>query len=214
MIVCEGWKIDEATGLVLGRNLEPDVYCQNSAPLYVYNRSVRFRDLCHRYLRCEDVHKIMYVFSCLEDLWQKDKRRYSKTRKYFLSQKLLCKEIARYKCVPCSIGRPIHDRRRLKCQMDILELLFKDFLLIKKETCQRKYTSGNNPNNITSRRQQNFPWQGGTLQGTPYEILEQLMTSRHLWHSNSGPTIQHTCYEAQSSECQSTQSLQPSPKSP
>ena len=215
MIVDEGWIIDPETGIVISRHLEPDIYSRDSAPLYVYNRSVRFRELCYKYVSCQHVSRIMRVFCSLEELWQKDKNKYSTTRKYFLSQKLLCKEIASYIGVKCKIRRPIHDKKRLKSQMDILGRLFKDFLLIKTDhlPCLPKCISDNNPNNITLDPAQSYPWPAGKLPATPLEMLELLTTSKLRWRSSLGQTIRPICYGQPSSQCRSTQNLQPSPRS-
>ena len=103
MFVEEGFIISE-TGVVIRRNLEPDTYNRDSAPLYVYNRSVRFRELCHKHIEDYDsIGKIMNIFGIMEELWQGDIKRYSATRKYFLSQKLLLKQIALYIGCKCSI---------------------------------------------------------------------------------------------------------------
>ena len=55
----EGFIVSE-TGLVLRRHLEPDTYNRDSAPLYVYNRSVR--ELCNKHIDdYESIRKIMSV---------------------------------------------------------------------------------------------------------------------------------------------------------
>ena len=195
MIIEEGWRIDETTGILLGRHLEPDQYTQDSAPLYVYNRSVRFRELCYKFVDPPSVPKIMRIFCCLEDFWQKDKTKYSTTRKYFLSQKLLCKEIASFIGVPCRIKRPIHDKKRLAKQMEILKRLFADFLLLKKEQpqCRHKCISDNNPSNITFDPARSYPFPAGKLPDTPLGMLELLATLRPRWRSSLEPTIRPTC---------------------
>lgn len=195
MIVEEGWRIDENTGILLGRHLEPDQYTHDSAPLYVYNRSVRFRELCYKFVDPPNVQKIMRIFCCLEDLWTKDKDKYSTTRKYFLSQKLLCKEISSYTGVPCRIKRPIHDKKRLAKQMEILQRLFADFLLLKKEQplCRHKCISDNNLSNTIFDQAPSYPFPAGKLPDTPLGMLELIATFRRRWHSNSGATTQPIC---------------------
>ena len=187
-VVEEGWLVDPEPGVVSGRNVEPDVYNHDSAPLYVYNRSVRFRELCYRYIANHNyIARILHIFTSLEDLWTKDKNRYSVTRKYFLSQKLLCKQIAQYIGCRCSIKRPIHDRKRLQTQMEILARLFKDFLLIKKESsvCQLPYILDRNQKHTTFNLRQSCRWPAGRLPGTPFETRELLMTLAQQWHSSS-----------------------------
>ena len=195
MIIEDGWRNDETTGILLGRHLEPDQYTHDSAPLYVYNRSVRFRELCYKFVDPPSVQKIMRIFCCLEDFWQKDKTKYSTTRKYFLSQKLLCKEIASYIGVSCRIKRPIHDKKRLANQMEILQRLMADFLLLKKEQprCRLKCTSDNNPSNIIFDQAPSYPFPAGKLPDTPLGMLELIATFRHRWPSNLGATTRHIC---------------------
>ena len=187
-VIDEGFLIDPATGIVLRRHIEPDVYNHDSAPLYVYNRSVRFRELCYRFIVNHNyIAHVLHIFCKLEDLWTKDKKRYSTTRKYFLSQKLLCKEIAKYIGCKCSIKRPIHDRKRLQIQMEILGRLFKDFLLIKKESaiCPHPYILDRKAKHTTFSPQPSYHWPAGKLPGTPSEIVDLLMTFRRQWRSSS-----------------------------
>ena len=188
MIVEEGWLVDPETGVVSGRNVEPDVYNRDSSPLYVYNRSVRFRELCYRFIPNHNyIARILHIFTSLEDLWTKDKNRYSVTRKYFLSQKLLCKQIAQYIGCRCSIKRPIHDRKRLQTQMEIFARLFKDFLLIKKESsvCRLPYILDRNQKHTTSNLQQSYRWPADRSPDTPFETRELLMTLALQWPSSS-----------------------------
>ena len=178
----EGFIVSD-TGVVIRRHLEPDTYNRDSAPLYVYNRSVRFRELCVKHVDYESIGEIMKIFVAMEDLWAKDIKRYSATRKYFLSQKLLLKQIALYIGCKCSIKRPIHDKKRLNTQMEIFQLLLKDFLCCNK--CQHKCISGPSRSNTTSGRLQNYPWPEGKSPVTPLEIQELMMTFQPQWRSNS-----------------------------
>ena len=178
----EGFIISE-TGVIIRRNLEPDTYNRDSAPLYVYNRSVRFRELCMKHVDYEAIRDIMRIFVAMEDLWQRDIKRYSDTRKYFLSQKLLLKQIALYIGVKCSIKRPIHDRKRLATQMQIFQKLLEDFLCCNK--CPLKCISENKPNNTTSGRLPNYPYPAGKLPVTQSEIQDLLMTFKRPWRFNS-----------------------------
>lgn len=189
----EGFLISE-TGVLIRRNLEPDTYNRDSAPLYVYNRSVRFRELCNQHVDYESIRAIMRIFVAMEDLWQRDIKRYSDTRKYFLSQKLLLKQIALYIGVKCSIKRPIHDRRRLATQMEIFQKLLKDFLFDNK--CQHKCISESSLNNTTSGRLPNYPYPAGKLPVTQSEIQDLLMILKVQCPSSLGWIIQHTCYVA------------------
>ena len=180
----EGFIVSE-TGLVLRRHLEPDTYNRDSAPLYVYNRSVRFRELCNKHIDdYESIRKIMKMFASMEDLWQRDREKYSKTRKYFLSQKLLLKQISLYIGCKCTIKRPIHDKKRYANQMVIFELLLRDFLFHNK--CQHKCISEPNRSSTISGRLPNYPWPAGKSPATPSEIKELLMTFQLPWHFNLG----------------------------
>ena len=125
VIIEDGMRIDTETGIVLGPFLEPDAFAVNSAPLYIYNRSIRFYTLCRRFMPgpCEHINTVVAAFVQLEESWNVDKEKYL-PRKYFLSQKLLCKQLCSEYGFPCSIQKAIHDKKRREVQLKIYRDLF------------------------------------------------------------------------------------------
>lgn len=183
VIVEDGMRIDSATGVLLGPNLEPDVYSASACPLYIYNRSIRFYSLCRRYMvgPNEQVEAVVSKFCELEECWNTNKEKYL-PRKYFLSQKLLCLELCKLLGFQCDIVKAISDKSRLHVQLTIYKDLFDT---IKGKTWQRESTSANKQNNINFGPVRSSLSQVGTLPATPLEMLERLMTSRRIWHSSS-----------------------------
>jgi len=180
VVLDNGYKYDCFTGVLLGQYLEPDKYNVHSAPLFVYNRTDRFYLLCQRSMPgpYSDINMCVKMFQKLEDVWNDRKDKY-KPRKYFLSQKLLCKEICLHLNLKCIIVRAIQDKNRLAAQMIIYADLFDNY------KCQHDCISENKPNSISSVHPPNSPLRDGKSQLTPFEILEQIATSRVLWHFNS-----------------------------
>jgi len=183
VIVEDGMRIDANTGVLLGPNLEPDKFCVDSAPLYIYNRSVRFYSLCRRSMPgpVAEVNRVVTLFTRLEDQWGERKEKY-KPRKYFLSQKLLCKELCKFCGYRCSIDKAIHDKGRLRAQMRIFEDLFST---IKTKEWPHECISDSKRSNISSDRALNCHSQGARLPLTPSETLERLMILARQWLSNS-----------------------------
>ena len=183
VIVEDGMRIDTFTGIVLGPNLEPDTYNVDSAPLYIYNRSVRFYALCRRSMPgpVSQVNRVVDLFTRLEESWGDRKEKY-KPRKYFLSQKLLCKELCQHCGFECLIEKAIHDKARLAAQMVIYKDLFDT---IKTKEWPREYISDNKRNNISSGRVPNCHSQDAKLPLTLSETTDQLMILARRWLSNS-----------------------------
>ena len=180
IVLDNGYKYDCFTGVLLGQYLEPDKYNVHSAPLFVYNRTDRFYLLCQRSMPgpCKEINMCVRMFQKLEDVWNERKDMY-KPRKYFLSQKLLCKEICIHLEFRCIIVRAIQDKKRLAAQMIIYADLFDNI------KCLHDCILVNKPNSISFDHLPNFPLRDGKSQLTPLEILEQIATSKPQWHSNS-----------------------------
>ena len=151
VIIENGYKYDRETGVLLGPYLEPDKYNIHSAPLFVYNRTDRFYVLCLDSIIGPqgDVSKCVKMFQQLEDVWNSKKEKY-KPRKYFLSQKLLCKMICAHLNITCSIVRAIQDKKRLLAQLVIYDDLF---LNIK---CLHEFTLDAKPNSTNLSLLRNF----------------------------------------------------------
>ena len=179
VVLDNGYKYDRFTGVLLGQHLEPDKYNVHSAPLFVYNRTDRFYLLCQRSMPgpYSDINMCVKMFQRLEDVWNDRKDKY-KPRKYFLSQKLLCKEICIHLKFRCIIMRAIQDKNRLAAQMLIYADLFDYY------KCLHDCISENNPNSINFVHPPNFPLRDGKSRLTPLEILEQIATSKPPWHFN------------------------------
>ena len=179
IIIDNGYKYDAETGVLLGQHLEPDKYNVHSAPLFVYNRTDRFYILC---LRCmpgpqKEVNDCVKMFQSLEDVWNLRKDRYT-PRKYFLSQKLLCKMICYHLEIRCTIVTAIQDKKRLAAQLVIYADLFANI------KCRHECTLDVKPNSINFVHPPNFPLRDGKSRLTPLEILEQLTISKRRWPFN------------------------------
>ena len=127
--VCvEGMMLNPQTGIVLRCDLSLDAgpygYC---APIYTYDRTNRFSCLlmpsgvpmCSR-------HLVIRVFEQLEKLWEDTKTKYE--RKYFLSQKLVLREVCRRLGVKCNLPVAIRDTKRRRSQMRIFEDMWRNLL--------------------------------------------------------------------------------------
>ena len=135
-IVVDGFRVDPATGVVVGPYLCNEQHDYLKQPLFIYNRSVRFEDLVWR---CEvppaSRARVLEFFSLLEQIWESNKDKFP--RKYFLTQRLLLQEICKICGCTCSVKRrPIRDKRRYKKQMIILCGLLRIFLHDKSVRCQ------------------------------------------------------------------------------
>ena len=173
-------RIDSVSGIVLGIHLEPDTYSPDSAPLYIYNRSLRFWQLCRKHmLKPSEIPIVVAKFSELEERWDSTKEKY-KPRKYFLSQKLLCMQLCAFFNFACNIVCAIHDPRRLSNQLKIYKDLFDSI----KTTWRQECISACNQNSISFARPQNFHLQGGTLHATQCETREQLIILARKWLSS------------------------------
>ena len=178
VIVEEGMRIDTATGVVLGRHLEPDCYSVDASPLFIYNRSVRFGALCAKLMyNYDEVSVVMHMFTKLEELW--NDQRYL-PRKYFLSQKLVCLELCRHYSFKCSITTAIHDKKRERAQL----MIFNDLFAIIKKRWPLACTSGNKQNNTNFAPVPNCPSLAVRSRGTPSETFERLTTSQPPWPSS------------------------------
>ena len=183
VIIDDGMKFDRMTGILIGPFLEPDQYNVYSAPLFIYNRSDRFTVLCYRAMPGPhtEVCRVVKMFQQLEDVWNVSKDKY-KPRKYFLSQKLLCKELCCHLEFRCLIYIAIQDKTRLAAQMIIYHDLFS---LIKNTLWQPACISDVKQNHINSDQVPNYHLLDDKSRHTRCEMLEQKMISRHQWHSNS-----------------------------
>ena len=183
VIIEDGMKFDRITGILIGPFLEPDQYNVYSAPLFIYNRSDRFTVLCHRMMpgTPREIYMVVKLFQQLEDVWNVRKDKY-KPRKYFLSQKLLCKELCGHLEFKCLIYIAIQDATRLAAQMVIYHDLFS---VIKNRLWQPACISDVKPNPISSDPVPSYRLLDDKSRLTRCEMLEQKMISRHLWHSNS-----------------------------
>ena len=180
VVVEEGMRIDTDTGLVLGRNLEPDTYSPDCSPLYIYNRSLRFWQLCRKHMpKPSEIPIVVSKFSELEERWDMSKEKY-KPRKYFLSQKLLCKQLCIFFKFQCTIVCAIHDARRREVQLKIYKDLFDSI----KTTWRQECISDCNQNSTNFVRPPSFPWQGGTSHATRSETQEHLIILARAWLSN------------------------------
>ena len=181
IVIDNGYKYDSETGVLIGQHLEPDKYNVHSAPLFVYNRTDRFYILC---LRCipgpqKEINECVKMFQSLEDVWNSRKDRY-KPRKYFLSQKLLCKMICCHLEIKCTIVRAIQDKKRLAAQLVIYADLFANI------KCRHECTLDVKPNSISFDLQQNYHLQGDKSPHIQSGMRERKMTCKLPWPSNSG----------------------------
>jgi len=127
----EGMLINPDTGVLVCRDLSIDAgpygFC---APIYHYDRTNRFSCLlmpsgvpvCSR-------HLVIRVFEQLEKTWESTKEKYD--RKYFLSQKLVLREVCKRLGVNCNLPVAIRDSKRRSQQMRIFEDMWR-FLLTSK----------------------------------------------------------------------------------
>ncbi len=130
-IVEDGLRIDAMTGCVIGRDLSLDAgtygFC---APIYSYDRTNRFSCLLTPSgVPMHKRHLVIRVFEQLEKRWEDTKEKYS--RKYFLSQKLVLREICSRLGVSCNLPVAIRDTKRRRKQMSIFESMWR-FLLTSK----------------------------------------------------------------------------------
>ena len=179
IIIDNGYKYDAETGVLLGQHLEPDKYNIHSAPLFVYNRTDRFYILCLRFIPGpqKEVNACVKMFQSLEDVWNLRKDRY-KPRKYFLSQKLLCKMICCHLEIRCTIVRAIQDKKRLAAQLLIYDDLFANI------KCRHEFTLDVKPNSINFALQLNCHLQEDKSQHTQLGIRERKMICKLPWPSN------------------------------
>ena len=179
VIIENGYKYDSETGVLLGQHLEPDKYNVHSAPLFVYNRTDRFYILCIRVMPGpqQEVNQCVKMFQSLEDVWNSQKEKY-KPRKYFLSQKLLCKMICSHLELRCTIVRAIKDKKRLAAQL----IIYADLLCNIK--CRHECTLAVRQNNINFAHPLNSHLLVGKLRLTQSETHAQKMTYKLPWPSN------------------------------
>ena len=180
VVVEEGMRIETNTGIVLGPHLEPDTYSPDCAPLYIYNRSLRFWQLCRKHMpKSSDIPIVVSKFSELEERWDMCKEKY-KPRKYFLSQKLLCKQLCNFYKFECTILVAIHDSRRRAAQLKIYTDLFDSIKTVWRQEC----ISGCNQNSINFVRPPSFHLQDGTSHATRSETQEHLIILARRWLSS------------------------------
>ena len=181
IVIDNGYKYDCFTGVLIGPYLEPDKYNTHSAPLFVYNRTDRFYLLCLRSIPGPqaDVNRCVKMFQSIENVWIVRKAMYL-PRKYFLSQKLLCKMICKHLEIKCTITRAIQDRNRLLAQL----VIYTDLLCNIK--CPHDCISENKQNNINSGLLRNFLLPAARLRHTPSEIPDRMMTGKLQWRFSSG----------------------------
>ena len=127
-LVEEGLIVNATTGVVQGPNLVLDAgpygYC---APLYTYDRTNRFACLLMPAgVPIESRHLVVRVFEQLEKLWESLKSSY--TRKYFLSQKLVLREITKRLGITCDLPVCIRDPKRRRSQLRIFNDLWQNLL--------------------------------------------------------------------------------------
>ena len=130
-IVEDGLILDANTGRVLRSDLSLDAgpygFC---APIYSYDRTNRFSCLLTPAgVPIGKRHLVIRVFEQLEQLWESTKENYK--RKYFLSQKLVLREICLRLGIPCSLPIAIRDTKRRRNQMRIFDKMWR-FLLSSK----------------------------------------------------------------------------------
>ena len=179
-VIENGYKYNSETGVLIGQYLEPDQYNVHSAPLFIYNRTDRFYLLCLSAIRRqEDITRCVRMFQSLEDVWNTRKEMYV-PRKYFLSQKLLCKQICSHLNIKCTIERAIQDKKRLAAQLKI----YADLLCNIK--CQHVCTWVGKPNNTISVLPPNFHLLADKLRPTRFETVAQKTICKLPWPSNSG----------------------------
>ena len=180
IIIDNGYKYDAETGILIGQHLEPDKYNIHSAPLFVYNRTDRFYVLCLQYIPGphKELNACVKMFQALEDVWITRKRRYA-PRKYFLSQKLLCKMICSHLGIRCTIIRAIQDKKRLAAQL----VIYADLLCNIK--CRHEYILDAKPSNTNFVLLQNCRSQADKLPHTQSETRDQKMTYKLPWPSSS-----------------------------
>ena len=128
-VVCvEGVLLNPQTGVVLRCDLSLDAgpygYC---APIYTYDRTNRFSCLLTPSgVPVSSRHLVIRVFEQLEKLWEDTKTEYD--RKYFLSQKLVLREVCRRLGVACNLPVAIRDSKRRRNQMRIFESMWRILL--------------------------------------------------------------------------------------
>ena len=180
IVIDNGYKYDAETGILIGQHLEPDKYNTHSATLFVYNRTDRFYILCLRYIPGpqKEVRACVKMFQALEDVWNIRKQQYA-PRKYFLSQKLLCKMICSHLEIRCTIVRAIQDKKRLAAQL----VIYADLLCNIK--CRHEYILDAKPSNTNFVLLQNCRSQADKLPHTQSETREMSAISRLPWPSSS-----------------------------
>ena len=180
-VIENGYKYDSETGVLIGQYLEPDKYNVHSAPLFIYNRTDRFYVLCLSAIPGpqKDVTRCVRMFQSLEDVWNSRKEMYV-PRKYFLSQKLLCKQICSHLNIKCTIERAIQDKKRLAAQLRIYDDLLCNI------KCQHVCTWEDKPNNTISVPPPNCHLLAGKLRRTRFETHALKTICKLPWPSNSG----------------------------
>ena len=131
LITEDGLVVDSSTGFVIRRHLVLDEgpygYC---APLYTYDRTNRFSCLLSPCgIPLEKRSLVIRVFEQLEQQWESTKEKY--TRKYFLSQKLVLREVCSRLGINCNLPISIRDRHRRKKQLRIFDDMWQILLVLK-----------------------------------------------------------------------------------
>ena len=131
LIVEDGLVFDSHTGILVRRELVLDEgpygYC---APLYTYDRTNRFSCLLSPSgVPLESRGLVIRVFEQLETQWEATKEKYQ--RKYFLSQKLVLRQITSRLGIPCTLPVAIRDRKRRRKQLSIFDDMWRFLLTIK-----------------------------------------------------------------------------------
>ena len=131
LIIEDGVILDANTGFLVRRQLVLDEgpygYC---APLYTNDRTNRFSCLLSPSgVPLDKRNLVIRVFEQLEQQWETTKDKYA--RKYFLSQKLVLREVCHRLGIPCNLPVSIRDRNRRRKQLSIFDDMWQILLVLK-----------------------------------------------------------------------------------
>lgn len=131
LIIEDGLVFDSSTGILIRRELVLDEGCYGyCAPLYTYDRTNRFSCLLSPSgVPLERRGLVIRVFEQLEQQWEATKEKYD--RKYFLSQKLVLRQITTRLGISCTLPIAIRDRKRRSKQLRIFDDMWRFLLTIK-----------------------------------------------------------------------------------
>ena len=140
-VFIEGLKVCTSCGLFLDERQYVTGFNSSYTPLYIYSRSIRFRNCIARYsILNSKTEEMVEIFKNIETVWNENKTNWK--RRYFLNLKFVAYEIAGLKGIHLNViyGECMKDISRILDQ----RVMFK-FLISNIKTCSSRDRSSQKP---------------------------------------------------------------------